>query len=276
MNTLQIGLGSLTSAYSNSHALSLKTQDPSNSFGDRLSEAFAHSIQRNGATQAVAAPRLSHAATARQGFAAVRRDLVTNDLSGAVMATLTNSPASTTTPASTPATTTTPTTAITTTMATSSTTAAGGTSGSTSTVVDGLTPFLGYNAAPSDTSGSTETPAEIVAGLLSANAPPQPYASIGQASTDPSVFMSGSYQRDLNLNWYLQVANHDNAYRYQTYSDAVQTWANNGMQGDPPAAPKYEAVDVSGFDSWWQQYCANPGQDAPPVNFLANGPAVQG
>jgi len=161
-------------------------------------------------------------------------------------------------------------------MATVSTTAPTGTPASTSTVVDGLTPFLGYNAAPSDTSGSTQTPAEIVAGLLSANAPPTPYAALGQASTDPSVFMSGSYQRDLNLNWYLQVANHDNAYRYQTYSDSVQTWANNGMQGDPPAAPKYESVDVNGFDSWWQQYCGNPGQDAPPVNFLVNGPAVQG
>lgn len=115
-----------------------------------------------------------------------------------------------------------------------------------------------------------------MANLLQVNAPPPAYAQLGSPSADPNTYMSGSYMRDLNLNCYLQIANHDNAYRYDTYRFQVTTWAANGMEGPPPKPPKYETVDVAGFDSWWQQYCANPGQEAPTVKFLANGPAVPG
>jgi hypothetical protein len=99
---------------------------------------------------------------------------------------------------------------------------------------------------------------------------------VTSGSTDPNVFMGGSYQRDMNLDWFLQVANHDNSYRFDRYRFDVQTWANNGMQGTPPPPPKYEMVDVKSFDTWWTQYCANPGQDAPPTNFFVNGPKNPG
>jgi hypothetical protein len=44
------------------------------------------------------------------------------------------------------------------------------------------------------------------------------------------------------------------------------------MQGNPPAAPKYETVDVNGFGQWWSQYTASIGyKDAPSVSmFVSN------
>lgn len=119
--------------------------------------------------------------------------------------------------------------------------------------------------------GLSTGPTDVVNSLLQQNAPPPPYGSVGQGSTDPAVFRTDGYIKALNLNSFLQVANHDNQYRYDQYSNALHEWSEHGMQGDPPAPPKYESVDANGFESWWSQYSSNPGQDPPPTTFMVNG-----
>lgn len=117
----------------------------------------------------------------------------------------------------------------------------------------------------------------VVASLLTQNAPPAPYAPVGQGSTDPAVFRTDDYIKALNLNSFLQAANHDNTYRYQQYDFQLHMWSEGGMQGNPPAAPKYETVDLKGFNNWWAQYDANIGQDEPsPTSFVTHGPADGG
>lgn len=111
----------------------------------------------------------------------------------------------------------------------------------------------------------------IVDGLLQQNAPPAAYAPVGAASTDPAVFRTDGYIKELNLNSFLEVANHDNTYRFDQYKNALHEWSEQGMQGDPPPPPKYESVDVKGYDNWWASY--TPGYDAPsPTSFVTNGP----
>jgi hypothetical protein len=115
-----------------------------------------------------------------------------------------------------------------------------------------------------------------VASLLTQNAPPAPYASVGQASTDPAVIQTDDYIKALNLNSFLQEANQVNTYQYQQYDYQLHEWSEGGMQGDPPAAPQYETVDMNGFNSWWTQFDATMGQGAPTVNFLTNDPGTGG
>lgn len=111
----------------------------------------------------------------------------------------------------------------------------------------------------------------VVAALLQQNAPPATYAAVGAGSTDPAVFRTDGYIKALNLNSFLQIANHDNTYRYDRYKNALHEWSEHGMQDPPPAPPKYETVDLNGFNDWWARY--TPGYDQPsPTSFVTNGP----
>jgi hypothetical protein len=111
----------------------------------------------------------------------------------------------------------------------------------------------------------------IVMSMLEQNAPPLPYAAVGQGSIDPAVYRTDGYIKALNLNSFLQIANHDNCYRFQQYDFQLREWSSGGMQGPPPPPPKYETVDLKGFDNWWAQYSTKLG-DAPPCTFITNGP----
>lgn len=116
----------------------------------------------------------------------------------------------------------------------------------------------------------------VVDSMLQQNAPPAPYAPVGAGSTDPAVFRTDGYIKALNLNSFLQAANHDNEYRFNQYKYQLHEWSEHGMEGPPPAPPKYESVDLKQFDNWWTQYCANMGEDAPSstmcvVNGSKNG-----
>ncbi len=131
-------------------------------------------------------------------------------------------------------------------------------------------------ASSSNTSTSStatpKTPADIVAGLLQKNAPPSPYASTSQPSTDPGVFSTPTYIEQSNLNFVVQGVNEENQNRFANYTTGVNNWAAGGMQGNPPAPPQYETVDMNGFTQWWNQYTANIGyENAPPIStFVSN------
>ena len=275
LNTIQASLNPLISAQFSSASQSQGTRSFDNSFIERLSEAFSGSIHKEPPGSAAGAAAVDAAAVARQAFAASRRSFVTSSYNAAdapspeaapaapftnLATTSSNTVASLNPPPSMPA----------------YTAASPAPSATTTSPMAPSSSDPTSSATAPGASSDTPSPEDIVAGLLQDNAPPPAYAQLGSPSTDANIYMSGSYMRDLNLNSYLQIANHDNAYRYDTYRFQVNTWAANGMQGSPPTPPKYETVDVVGFDSWWQQYCANPGQDAPAVTFLANGPKIPG
>jgi hypothetical protein len=130
-------------------------------------------------------------------------------------------------------------------------------------------------ATPAVTVGP-DIPTDPVAALLQQNAPPSAYAPGQQPSTDMGVYSNPDYLMQSNLNLIQQQTNHENQYRFDVYKNGVQNWAANGMQGDPPAAPKYENVDVKGFNQWWDQYTQNVGQNAPPETFISNQIANNG
>jgi hypothetical protein len=113
---------------------------------------------------------------------------------------------------------------------------------------------------------------QIVAGLLQQNAVPSPYAPTSTPSTDPGTYMGGNYIKQSNLNFIVQGVNHENQNRFDEYQNGLQNWAQGGMKGDPPAPPKYEVVDATGFENWWSQYTANIGyQNAAPIStFVTN------
>jgi len=219
-------------------------QGTSNSFTEKLTEAFSNSHALTSAKQTGTALPAAAAATRQETVTSGRNlaAVIRHTPAAAVASPFSNSNASS----------------------------------ASATPVDGL---LG-STKPNDDSTSTppgapattpQTPDQIVAGLLEQNAPPPAYAPVGAASTDPAVYRTDGYIKALNLNSFLQVANHDNQYRYDQYSNSLHEWKEHGMQGDPPAPPKYESVDLNGFNNWWAQYSANPGQDAPPTTFMVNG-----
>src|SRR5579884_4230058 len=115
-------------------------------------------------------------------------------------------------------------------------------------------------------------PADIAANLLKQNAAPIPYGSVQQPSNSSSVFTTGTYIENLNLNGIESQVNQVNSYRYSNYQTAVENWAENGMRGPAPASPQYESVDVNGFQQWWNQYTASIGQGSgpPAANFVSN------
>ncbi len=78
------------------------------------------------------------------------------------------------------------------------------------------------------------------------------------------------------MNLIEQEANVQNRNLYANYTVGVQNWAENGMQGSPPAAPKYESVNVNGFNQWWSEYTSNMAAGAPPATFVTNEPQDNG
>jgi hypothetical protein len=126
--------------------------------------------------------------------------------------------------------------------------------------------YYGTPGAPSQTTSPTATPA----------GPPTGYAPGQALSADPNVFTASSYIEGLNLSTYQQQANAENTRRYDNYLNQFKNWQMNGSQGQPPAAPQYETVDLAGFQKWWTQYQANiaSGNGSAPDTgmFLANAP----
>lgn len=102
-------------------------------------------------------------------------------------------------------------------------------------------------------------------------APPTLYVLTQTPSTDPGVYATDNYSKELNYSLNEAQANDENVRRYQNYLNAFQNWQLNGSQGDPPKAPVYESVDRNGFDQWWAELQQN--MSAPDVSmFLVNGP----
>ncbi len=122
----------------------------------------------------------------------------------------------------------------------------------------------GSSGASSSSAAPPPTPQQVVANLLAQNAPPQPYSQAQQPSTNPAVYEGGGYMQQSNLNCIEQQAGVQNRNLFANYTVAVQNWAGNGMRGSPPAAPKYESVDVNGFNQWWSEYTSNLGAGRRP------------
>jgi len=210
---------------------------PPNSFETRLSEAF--SGQRAIANVAGKAVPLSHvpAALARHEIATVRQNLV--NVPAATQKHLSIRESTAASPAGTV-------------LAAAANT---------------------VNAAAAATPAITvapDSPTDPVTALLQQNALPTPYFPGQQPSTDAGVYTNPDYMKQSNLNMIQQQANHENQYRFDIYKNGVQNWALNGMQGNPPAPPQYQAVDLKGFNQWWDQLNQNMGQDAPPKTFISN------
>ena len=272
MTIFQTGLRNLAGASAVRWAQERAQKLSSNSFTEKLVEAYSRAPVRKATTTAAKTTSATAArttSTARQQNVATGRNLVG-----------TSSPSSQAAPKLSPfaastATTGTPTTGTPTLTSASAPknqlsaeaiTSANGGSTATTNGEEMVAPSIAAVNGPQPAS-------DIVAQLLKDNAPPAPYAAVGSGSSDPAVYRTDNYIKMLNLNSFLQVANHDNAYRYDQYSFQLHMWTENGMQGPPPPAPKYETVDLKGFDDWWAQYNANIGADAPsPASFLANGP----
>jgi len=121
-----------------------------------------------------------------------------------------------------------------------------------------------------------DNPTDPVTALLQQHAPPSAYAQGQQPSTDAGVYTNPDYLKQSNLNLIQQQANHENQYRFDVYKNGLQNWAQNGMQGDPPAPPKYETVDLQGFNQWWAAYNQDLAQNAPPQTFISNQVANNG
>lgn len=120
-----------------------------------------------------------------------------------------------------------------------------------------VSPKLGQNT----TSNTPATPA----------APPTLYAITQTPSTDPGVYSTNNYSKELNYSLNQAQANDENVRRYHNYLNAFQNWQLNGSQGDPPQAPLYEVVDRNGFEQWWsalQQNLSAPSESM----FLINAP----
>lgn len=115
-----------------------------------------------------------------------------------------------------------------------------------------------------------DSPPDIVTTLLQQNALPSPYGQSQAPSADPGVYMGSNYIKQSNLNLILRQADQENVSRYNAYKDELQNWAAGGMRTQPPPTPKYMAVDLNGFNAWWDQMMANIGSDAPPVTFVSN------
>lgn len=210
---------------------------PPNSFETRLSEAF--SGQRASANVAGKAVPLSHvpAALARHEIATLRQNLVK------VPAGAQRHLASLESTAASPA--------------------------GTVLTAAANTVKVAAAAAPA-IAAALDSPTDPVAALLQQNAPPSVYPQGQQPSTDAGVYTNPDYMKQSNLNMIQQQANHENQYRFDIYKNGLQNWAQNGMQGDPPAPPKYQAVDLKGFNQWWDQLTQNMGQDPPPKTFISN------
>jgi len=111
-----------------------------------------------------------------------------------------------------------------------------------------------------------------------------PRGTVTDPSVDPTVYMAGTYQRELNLQFFQQNSvNIPNQHAFDDYSFRLDQW----FMGQPyfsgpkvlplPASPKYVQIDLPAFDNgWWPAYCATwtAGTDAPPVNFIVPVPAL--
>ena len=266
MTILQTGIRSLTGQAAIRWAQAKAQQLSSNSFGQKLSEAYAKVPQRATTGARAVQVHTPTAAPARQDIAVVGRDSA-SVTSTATVTSATAAPASPFTNL-----------AASSTAATTATASADPSAPSAPAVPSGPTDLLtaGVPAAAAALL-NPETVNSTVAELLTQNAPPTPYASVGAGSTDPAVYRTDDYIKALNLNSFLQAANHDNTYRYQQYDFQLREWSEGGMQGSPPPPPKYETVDLNGFDTWWAQYNANIGQNAPSTtSFITNGPTDGG
>ena len=120
-----------------------------------------------------------------------------------------------------------------------------------------VSPKLGQNT----TSNTPPTPA----------APPTLYAITQTPSTDPGVYSTNNYSKELNYSLNQAQANDENVRRYHNYLNAFQNWQLNGSQGDPPQAPLYEAVDRNGFEQWWSALQKNMSAPSESI-FLVNAP----
>lgn len=119
----------------------------------------------------------------------------------------------------------------------------------------------------------TSTLANLTAAQLDAYyAPPADIVPITQPATDPAVYSSPNYIKNLNEQFFEQYAvDVPNQAAYQAYEYSVSQWAQNKTV-TLPASPAYSQISQAAFDAWWSQYCATIGSGAPPVNFIVPAP----
>lgn len=122
----------------------------------------------------------------------------------------------------------------------------------------------------------TSTLADLTAAkLIAYYPPPAPGAPIISGSSDPDVYRSADYIRQLNEQAYHKYAvDVPNQYEADRFAFRSKQWEMNGKSSILPAPPKYLAFDVTAFNQWWAQYVkitdiSNYGShDAPPLFFI--------
>ena len=260
MNLLNIG-SRQTGQSTASARLSIESQNSSKSPGSSVSATFGKTLRELEAAQ-TAKEASAGSDTARQNFAAVLSN------SRATLPRTSGSAASS--GSSTPA----PATAATDPPETAATglfeqiiAAEQSSAGTPNTPSAGQQPSSGQQPSTGQQPPSAVTPA----------APPTPYVLTQMPSTDPNVYTTMSYSEQLNYSIQEQMANDENARRYQNYMTEFQNWQTNGSQGQPPQPPVYETVDQNGFNQWWAEYQQNmsPGGSYVPPDvsmFLINAP----
>ena len=105
-----------------------------------------------------------------------------------------------------------------------------------------------------------------------------------QPSTDPAVYRTDGYIKQLNLqafNAYIYGSNDvyggmrgANRTAVDRFNFAAKIWEQGGKSAPPPSWPAFQYVDTAAFDLWWATYSANPGQNAPDLFFIKNLPAL--
>jgi hypothetical protein len=118
-------------------------------------------------------------------------------------------------------------------------------------------------------------PADIIASLLQQNPAPAPYAPTWSPSTNAAEFMSDDYDKQGNLSLVMRQINHENGLRSTLYQNGLQNWVIGGMQGQPPAPPHYETLDLDKFNQWWDNLNAGiaagtGGQAGPTSEYVSN------
>jgi hypothetical protein len=85
--------------------------------------------------------------------------------------------------------------------------------------------------------------------------------------------MLDDYNKQGNLSFVVNRVEHENGMRFGEYQNGLQNWVAGGMQGQPPAPPHYETFDMSGYNTWWDNYSASIGTatGAQPIStFVSN------
>ena len=113
-------------------------------------------------------------------------------------------------------------------------------------------------------------PVDIIANLLKQNPAPTAYAPTWNPSTNPAAFMTDDYNKQGNLSLVMRQINHENGVRAAQYENGLQNWVMGGMQGQPPAPPHYETLDMDAFNKWWNNTDGMGGSTDPTSSFVSN------